>query len=402
MKMSFVNTRPTVVTGQDEQKTKYNYIIGNDCSKWFSNVPSFSEVVARQPYDGVSIRYSIDQGAPRYDVVVEPGADPTQVGIKIDGADATRILPNGNLEFQTSLGPVQERGLTAYQDTPSGRAQVPCRMQLDHGVLHFDTGAYDANKPLVIDPLIFATYLDGTGASTTDIPEGIALDSSGNKVVAGLAESTDFPTTTGAIQSTDNNPYGTAFVAKLSADGTALLSSTYLGGHGQNGSDNVNAVTLDSLNNIYLAGTTASTDFPTTAGAFQTTSGNSKSTGFVTELNPDETALVFSTYLGGNGASYPDVCNAIALDAFGNIAVTGATGSSNFPTTSGAYQTTMSSAIATFVSKLNSTGTALVASTYLAGPGARSETAANGIATDSSGKHVCLRGRFWQRPTHNA
>jgi hypothetical protein len=84
--MSFINSHPSAVTGESEQKGRFNYFLGNDPSHWAPNVRSYGELVEEQPYEGISIRYSVDEGEPRYDVIVKPGADPSQVGIKIEGA----------------------------------------------------------------------------------------------------------------------------------------------------------------------------------------------------------------------------------------------------------------------------------------------------------------------------
>ncbi len=374
VKMTFLNARPSAVEGENQQKTKFNYFIGNDKSQWASDVPSFSQAVAQNPYDGVSIRYSIDQGTPRYDLIVKPGADPSQVGIKIEGADDARVLPNGNLELRTSLGTVEERGLTAFQETPNGRTEVPCRMVMDGNVMHFDTGAYDANRPLVIDPLIFATYL---GGSATELCRGVALDSSGNVVVAGQTSSANFPTTTGAYQQgyPSGNSNSTGFVAKLSSDGAALLFSTYLGG---NDVDACLSLALDSSNDLFVTGQTESTNFPTTAGAFQTTNHSSGGAAFMVELSADGTTLLAGTYLSG---SLEELGRAIALDSSGNPVLAGTTYSPDFPTTAGVLiPSPPNGSNSGFVAKLSSDGTTLMFGTYLGGNGG---DASNDLCVDS-------------------
>jgi len=170
--------------------------------------------------------------------------------------------------------------------------------------------------------LVYSTYLGGTG---NDAGYGIAVDTAGNAYVTGVTYSTDFPTTTGAFQTTFGGGYGEAFVTKLNPTGTALVYSTYLGG---TGSDIGGGIAVDTAGNAYVTGSTGST-FPTTAGAFQTTFGGVYDA-FVTKLNPTGTALVYSTYLGGTGN---DAGDGIAVDTAGNAYVTGFTESTDFPTT---------------------------------------------------------------------
>jgi hypothetical protein len=224
--------------------------------------------------------------------------------------------------------------------------------------------------------LIYSTYVGGTCA---DAANAIAVDSSGNAYITGVTGSTNFPTTSGAFQTSKASTHYNAFVTKLNSTGTALLYSTYLGG---NVIDEGNGIALDSGGNAYVTGETNSTNFPTTSGAFQTSIANSDDypSAFVSKFNPTGTALVYSTYLGGNGG---DEAFGIALDSSGNAYITGLTASTNFPTTSGAFRTTLGSSNGNaFVTKLNSTGAALLYSTYLGGSGGDN---GNGIAVDSSG-----------------
>jgi hypothetical protein len=181
--------------------------------------------------------------------------------------------------------------------------------------------------------LVYSTYLGGTGGATGG---GIAVDAAGNAYVTGDTYSTDFPTTAGAYQ-TSFGGTDDAFVAKLNATGTALVYSTYLGG---TGNDQATGIAVDAAGNAYVTGTTTSNDFPTTAGACQTSLGGGYYDAFVTKLNATGTALLYSTYLGGTGN---DQAGGIALDIDGNAYVTGVTLSTDFPTTTGAYQTSFGS-----------------------------------------------------------
>jgi hypothetical protein len=195
--------------------------------------------------------------------------------------------------------------------------------------------------------LVYSSYLGGGGG---DAATGIAVDSAHSAYVTGHTSSTNFPTTAGAFQTTLSG-YGDAFVTKLNAAGSALVYSTYLGGNGAVDGffgDN-SGIALDSGGDAYVAGGTSSTNWPTTPGAFQTTGGGPVFNAFVTEVNPSGTGLVYSTYLGGSGG---DQAYAIAVDSADNIDVTGATKSTNFPTTAGAFQTTLSGSEDAFVARI--------------------------------------------------
>jgi beta-propeller repeat-containing protein len=224
--------------------------------------------------------------------------------------------------------------------------------------------------------LVYSTYL---GGSSYDTGTGIAVDSDGNAYITGNASSDNFPTTLGAFQPTYSG-HGDAFVTKLNPTGSMLVYSTYLGGSGSgtgglSGSDNGNGIAVDAGGNAYVTGRTFSADFPTTAGAFQTTFCES-GTPFVTKLDPTGSALVYSTFLGN-----PAGGAAIALDADGNAYVTGSAGA-NFTTTAGAFQLASGGGNDAFVTKLNSDGSALVYSTYLGGSG---DEGGNAIAVDAAG-----------------
>ncbi|MFB3776734.1 MAG: SBBP repeat-containing protein [Bryobacteraceae bacterium] len=207
--------------------------------------------------------------------------------------------------------------------------------------------------------LVYATYLGGSGE---DRGAGIAVDSGGNAYVAGETASANFPTTAGAYQ-TRNAGGSDAFVAKLNPSGSALLYSTLVGGSGQ---EVCNGIAVDAGGDAYITGRTGAAVFPTSAEVLQGAFGGAFDA-FVTRLNAQGTALVYSTFLGG---ASQDEGIGIRVDGAGNAYVCGLTYSSNFPTTSSALQTTFTGGDRDgFVAKLNPTGSALVYSTLLGGSG---------------------------------
>ena len=204
--------------------------------------------------------------------------------------------------------------------------------------------------------LLYSTYLGGTG---NDQGLGISVDDTGDAYITGFTESANFPTTAGAFDTTYNGNRD-AFVTKLNATGSALLYSTYLGGAA---GDQGNGISVDDTGNAYITGLTSSVDFPTTAGAFDTTY-NGSTDAFVTKLNAAGGALLYSTYLGGTDL---DQGRGIAVDDTGNAYITGLTSSNDFPTTAGAFDTTYNGSTDAFVTKLNAAGNTLLYSTYLGG-----------------------------------
>src|SRR5262249_26280609 len=206
----------------------------------------------------------------------------------------------------------------------------------------------------------------------------LAVDASGFVYVVGTTASPNFPILGGA-QTIFNGPPSSEdiFVSKLNPEGTQLIYSTYLGGHG---SDLGLGIAVDSSGSAYITGQTTSSDFPTTPGAFQRSTGGGNSA-FVSKLNPAGNALIYSTYIGGSLGNQR--ANSIAVDSSGNAYIPGKTTSADFPTTASAFQRNLTGFQDAFVTKLSSDGAALAYSTLLGGDGNADE--GFGIATDTDG-----------------
>lgn len=370
------------VVGEDKLSGISSYFVGNDPSRWRTKVVQYAKVRFKDIYPGVDLVYYGNQGKLEYDFVVKPGADPSVIQAAWMGAKETRV-ENGSLVLKvgTKNSPsgngkkVVFKAPMVYQEIDGVRKPIESRYVLaGKNKMGFKVATYDSTRPLIIDPqLDYSTFLGGIYA---DGINNIWVDSSGNAYLHGNTASTNFPTTAGAFQTTLGGPTAdNSFVAKLNPSGTALVFSTLIGG---NNSETAFGLYVDSGGNIYLTGYTTSTNYPTTAGAFQTALTGSDNA-YVTKLNPTGSALVYSTYLGGNSA---DAGTGIAADGAGNAYVDGYTRSTNFPTTAGSYQTTMPGPQSAFVAELNPTGTGLVYSTFLGGSG---NDTASGIVLDSGG-----------------
>ena len=388
VRMEFLEAGTRVqVTGEDLQPGKANYFLGNDSAKWRTGVPTFGKVRYSGVYPGVDLIFYGNQQQLEFDFAVSAGADARPIRLRFDGAKGLKLDRQGNLTITAKNGQIGFRGPTIYQ--MAGTTKVPVRGSfrlLSRNSVGFRIGAYDHTKPLVIDPILtYSTYF-GTG----DI-NGIATDLAGNAYITGGSIFPNITTTAGSYQ-----PIGvtkesfSAYVSKFNSDGTALIYSTYIGGHG---GDVATVIAVDSDGNAYIGGQTSSYDYPTTQGAFQLQNNTAVSniTGFVTKLNSTGTALVYSSYLGGSTEKNPsdqeeDLIQAIAVDANGSAYVTGGTTSSDFPITPGAFQTVNNGGpldyFTSFVTKINGTGTALEYSTYLGGSSIAKTLS---IAVDSTG-----------------
>lgn len=359
VRMSLVGAKLSSVTGHEQLNGRFNYISGNDRSKWVTGVRRFREVQTYDGCDGVSVRYYIENGSPRYDLIVQPGVDLSQVAMKIDGADGVAVLPNGNLQISTIAGTVEERGLTAYQEADGVRTEVACRMVNEGDLVSFDMGAYDPSKPLVIDPLVFSTYV----GNPSGFVASVSSDAQGNIYGVGTSLDPSFPNITG-ISSTGLP--STAFIFKMNPTGTDLIYGTYIGaGVSTSGEPAVSpgliAVGVDASGNAYATGIHAGSGLPAigpTPTDPESSVGNVLEEAFLIKLNPSGTSLLYSQLLG----LYP---SGLAVDSSGDCYLHGYP--FGCPATSGAYQTTPppNSNYMSIVAKLDPTGSTLLYSTYL-------------------------------------
>jgi len=370
VRMSFVGAKTPELIAEQRLPGRHNYFLGNDPSKWRSDVPLYGSVCYRQLYAGVDVRVREQGGHLEYDLMLEPKAQLEPVEVAVEGIERMHLDKEGALVMDTRLGPVRMPAPTTWEEGPSGeRSSVPCRYVIrGANRFGFEVTGRRSGWALTVDPgLVYSTFLGGAG---DDSAHALALDAQGAATVAGNTLSSDFPTTLGAFDTSYNGgTYGDVFVTRLSPTGSSLVYSTFLGGTGY---DYALTMALDSQGVATVAGYTESTNFPTTAGAFDRSFNGGLYGGvyvgdaFVTRFSPTGSSLVYSTFLGGAG---DDRATALALDAQGAATVAGITTSPNFPTTPGAFDTSLGGYGDAFVTQLSPTGSILVYSTYLGGTG---------------------------------
>jgi hypothetical protein len=359
-----------------------NYLKGRDPTAWHTNIPTYARVRYEAIYPGIDVVYYGNGRQLEYDLVVAPHTDPGRARLALAGAGVS--LTNGG-DLALALGDgrvVHLRAPVAYQDRDGRHVPVDAAFRLSASEtgaeVSFDLAAYDPALPLVIDPLVYSTFL---GGGSDDTATAIAVNAAGEAFVTGYTLSADFPATAGAF---DTGPNGIldAFVTRMNSAGTALIYSTYLGG---SGIDLGNDIAVNALDEAFVIGDTydSATNFPATAGAFDTSHNGFRDV-FVARLNATGTGLIYSTFLGG---SSDDFGNGIAVTPAGEAFVTGATFEdlTNFPTTTGAFDPTHNGLVDAFVTRLNALGTGLIGSTFLGGSGTDE---AHAIAVNGAGEPI--------------
>ncbi len=365
LRMSLLNAQPAQASlGEQPQPGKANYFTGNDSSRWQKNVPLYAQVRLKEVYPGISLLYHGEGGQLEYDFVVRPHADPSRISLGFAGSTPS-LASNGDLVLPVAGEPdLRFDKPVVYQVNGDVRTPVDASYLIaKDGHVGFQLGDYDHDRELVIDPkLVFlGTIGAGNYPYATNLGQ-ITVDSTGAMYFIGTTNDPTYPVTPGAYKTTcgpatGNNAkngcvycgtYGatSAYISKISADGTTLVYSTYLSGGG--GYEQGTSIAVDSSGVAYLLGATASTDFPITGNAFQTlcqpTSNaalktptsqcNNFANGggteytvngpvfFYAKLSADGSKLLYSSFLGGSDAAYPV---ATALDASGNWYLLGQT-----------------------------------------------------------------------------
>lgn len=438
----------------------FNYFIGNDVSHHASYVYRYKQVGYKNLYPGIDMTAYTNENTLKYDFIIKPGALVSDIKMSIEGADNFAVKDN-NLVIETSVGNITELKPLAFQNISGKKKDVNCKYVIKNNMVSFEfPEGFDKDHELVIDPtLVFSTYSgsltdnwgftatsdnygnaysagvcfstgfpvsmgsyqtnpagswdmgiikytpDGTarifatflGGSECEIPQSIVSNSSGDLIIFGTTGSSNFPVTAGAYDMLFNGgqsltydnvlqfPNGTdIYISKLSADGAHLIASTFVGGTGNDGMNFQNyyanfimhgndslyynygdgargEIITDDQNNIFVASTTFSVDFPVTPGAFQQINAG-KQEGVVFKMSSDLSAISWCSYLGG---SAKDAAYSIDIDMSGDVYVCGGTNSVDFPTTSGTFQPTFNGGSADgFVCRISGDGSSIISGSF--------------------------------------
>ncbi|HWZ78010.1 MAG TPA: SBBP repeat-containing protein [Candidatus Sulfotelmatobacter sp.] len=320
--MRLAGASPNVsLSAVDPLPGKSNYFIGNNPAKWRTGVPQFARVRYENVYPGINLVFYGNQGHLEYDFQVTPSGDPSRAELEFNGAEKLE-LRDGSLVIRGQNGNVRLDAPSVYQEIDGRKQTVDGTFVLRAANrVGFAVGAYDHSRELIIDPILnFSTYFGGSGDEHNT---SVAVDGSLNIYLAGSTTSPNLPVPTGAVQTTlhgAQNVYVAKIQPPLGSQVAKLLDLTYLGG---SGNDYPVGIGVDGGENPYVAGTTTSGNFPTTAtNAYQATPASAGTHVFVTKLNFDFTALDYSSYLSGNGT---DIASGMTIDPAGNLYVTGTT-----------------------------------------------------------------------------
>jgi hypothetical protein len=463
IRMKFVgaNHKPQI-TGLLQLPGTVNYFIGNDPRRWHTSIPTYSKVKYKDIYPGIDLIYYGKEGQLEYDFVVAPGISPKTITLGFEGVHKLELDAKGDLLLQTTNDQMKLEKPLIYQEMDDVKQEIDGNYVLKgKDQIGFQIIEYDVTRPLVIDPVLnYSTYL---GGKERDEGQAITVDKSGNAYVVGRTASNNFPTTTGTFMAVKNSGFDIFVTKLNANGTALHYSTYIGGSSNEGGDlGNEGGIAQDASGNIYITGLTSSLDFPVTMGAFQTAYGGGSTDAFVAKLNPEGNSLVYSTYLGGSGmendfgggidvnadgnahvtgstnsADFP-IKNAlnptnsggldvfvtkfnaegsalnystylggseddrgfrIAVDKFGNSFVTGWILSSDFPTSTGAFQTMHNGGFDAFATKLNSAGDTLVYSTYLGGS---ASDFGEGVVVDVLGNaYVVLHTESADFPTTN-
>ncbi len=305
--------------GQGQSGTRYSYFTQHG---HVAETGLFSEALVKGMYDGVDIAFYFQNGVPRYDCIVQPGADYSKIALTIHGAQRAQIAEDGSLVLYTAAGSITQQGLVAYQMVEGRKQYIPCSFTLKNSsstpVVGFSMGAYDSSLPVVIDPLVYAAFL---GGSETDEMVDVVVDQGGNAYVVGTTMSADYPHSTGAYDMVWSGR--DVVLTKLDYSGVGVLFSTFFGGSGD---EYARGLARDKNGYLYVVGETHSTDLPATRTYSHIGLGGADI--FVAKLNGSGTDIHYVTVVGGDGDDQPA---AIAVDDTANVYVTGTTYSDPFP-----------------------------------------------------------------------
>src|SRR5262245_56012291 len=365
---SFVAGDPAP-TGAHSAPTHVSVFAGNDPARWQRDVESYADVDLGAVWPGISVALTANGKQVEKVFTVEPGAAPDAIRVRVAGAESLAAADDGGLLLHTGVGDVRLTPPVAYQEIAGTRRMVPAKYAISGNEYGFRVSGYDPTFPVVIDPLLQATYL---GGSTFDEAIALGIGPAGDVYVAGVTDSVDFPGAGAQPRfggGSGGQLTGDVFVARLTNNLTGLQAATFLGGSGDDLA--IRLAIAPTTGDVYVVGLTSSTNFPGTSGGAQSALAGANLVnpldGFVARLDASLTSLKQATYLGGSGNR--DTVNAIAIEpATGTVYVAGPTNSVDFPgVTGGAQSIPGGGLVDTFVARLNPGLTTLDQATFFGG-----------------------------------
>lgn len=378
--------------------SRFHYYLGNEASKWATNLPAYSALKWENVYAGCHLLMESDGAMPKTTWILEPGSDPDQLRMQWEGADSLWTDEAGRFHIQTTAGDMLESRPLAYQVSGKDTQYVACHFVLNNGILQFRPGSYNPRRTLWIDPvLVFSTY---SGSRGDNFGFTATYDDNGHFYSGGIVDNAEgeYPVTTGAYQTvygggvgiTPANLASDVAISKYSPDGKQLLYATYIGG---NNDEYPHSLVVDRSGNLFVLGTTASQNFPAKDG-YDTTFNGGNFDIFVFKMSPDGAARLGGTFYGGSardglvaGAlrhNYADDFRGdIYTDDTGTVYIATCTQSNNVPITAGAFQSASGGGLDALVLSFDSSLQRLRWSTYL---GRSGSDAAYSVKLDSKGK----------------
>lgn len=388
----------------DSSSNYFNYMLGADQSTWKSNIHAVAQLTYLSYFDGIDLLYNGQGEQLSFHFLAQAHADLSQLSFYLEGADHVDLDKLGNLVITHSLGTITYSAPKAWNISESGRkSEVAIYFQVsEQNVSFILPEGYNASEALFIDPsLTFSTF---SGSTADNWGFTATPDPNGNLFGGGIVFGSGYPITTGAFDSSFGSGTGMfpmdASITKFNASGTALIYSTFLGG---SGNETPHSLVSAPNGELYIYGVTSSSNFPITSGAFDNSFNGGPyqlqnelefngSDIYVARLNPQGTALLSSTFIGGSGTdglntsslnfNYGDQFRGeIVLDNNQNVYISSSTSSTNFPT-AGATQAFLNGSQDAVIFKFNSTLSNLLWSTYFGGSGNES---GNSVAVASNG-----------------
>jgi len=386
-KVNFKGAKPNPKLSTAEKRSYYhNYFIGNDATKWAGKVGLFGTVQYKDLYEGTDlVVYNSDNHSVKYDLVVKAGADPAKINMVFEGVQP-RLNEQGNLVIKTTVNEIVEQAPYTYQVIGDRKVEVPSRYVFKGGQLSFEfPQGYDKAHDLIIDPvLVFAAF--SGGSTSAFYAHSTTFDDLGNTYSAALGYGVGWPTTIGAYQTTYPNSQ-TASIVKANATGSNIIYATYFGGTGA-GNVQPNTLRVNEAGELFMAGNVSNANMPVTPNAYQLNmSGGSDI--YITHFSEDGSSLIGSTFLGGTGmeatlmqtvgttGAYTSLGSAtyavnpveITFGDNGSVWVTSSSGSTDYPLTANALQSTNAGSHDVVISNLSADLSTLIYSTYFGGTG---------------------------------